>query len=399
MRRDKCALGPLPGEAFEFAVAADGFVQPLLKPGANSTPTTVHTFWHDAGVGDATMLGVWAANWARHGWAPRVLGMAAAQRHDRFVPLCTAFAALPSFNPKSYEMNNLLRWLAVARVGGRWMADYDVSVFSRPPAKLPNEGYLTVHGGATPSVVSGKSSEFLRIAEMFAYTYDQSNNATRRRHFVVVARNGELIPHASDQSLLDVLQHRRAIKTTGWAPGEAPGLAVTRNACPAPQHASRCDPLLTHLHHDLTTRYGDRTKLRLRVAVGSHLFTPRARKTLVSRSPCEALPGVHLLLRDRVSRRQRRALPPECHGHRGSARHQPHGGGGPSPCAVRIRRTRFPRHFLHAETAAALAVPFDRRTITVSLAPAFRVHADVAFRPSYLLTIMTTSRVRLGTRD
>ncbi len=133
---------------------------------------------------------------------------------------------------------------------------------------------------------------------------------------------------------------------------------------------------------------------------GKPSFHPARTKTLVSPSPCEALPGVHLLLRDRVSRRQRRALPPECHGHRGSARHQPHGGGGPSPCAVRIRRTRFPRHFLHAETAAALAVPFDRRTITVSLAPAFRVHADVAFRPSYLLTIMTTtSRVRLGTRD
>lgn len=276
MRRDKCALGPLPGEAFEFEVAADGFVQPLLKPGANSTPTTVHTFWHDAGVGDATMLGVWAANWARHGWTPRVLGMAAAQRHDRFVPLCTAFAALPSFNPKSYEMNNLLRWLAVARVGGRWMADYDVSVFSRPPAKLPNEGYLTVHGGATPSVVSGKSSEFLRIAEMFAYTYDQSNNATRRRHFVVVARNGELIPHASDQSLLDVLQHRRAIKTTGWAPGEAPGLAVTRNACPEP----RSTPLVAiHFSHTYTTTLLHATETERNCVCGSPweaIFSPRA---------------------------------------------------------------------------------------------------------------------------
>ena len=61
-----------------------------------------------------------------------------------------------------------IRWIAMAAVGGGFMADYDtfpLNHFLRHGRKLPFDGELTVWAGHVPALVSGSASEYFRIAK------------------------------------------------------------------------------------------------------------------------------------------------------------------------------------------------------------------------------------------
>ena len=118
---DSCLGAAMRKMPFEWRIVKDGYPKPLFQRHSRSTTETVHTFWNDVGVGDPTVLTVWAEHWARHGWMPRVLGIGAAAAHPSFDRLCGEYEKLPTINPKSYTMNNLLRRLAIEAVGGSWM--------------------------------------------------------------------------------------------------------------------------------------------------------------------------------------------------------------------------------------------------------------------------------------
>ena len=231
---------------FEWRIVKDGYPKPLFQRHSRSTTETVHTFWNDAGVGDPTVLTVWAEHWARHGWMPRVLGVGAAAAHPSFDRLCGEYEKLPTINPKSYTMNNLLRWLAIEAVGGSWMADYDTITFAPPPLSLPNDGSLTVHSGPTPAVVSGSPREFGRVAELFASFYSSATASQKHRCFMQAGR-----PHVSDQPLLDCVRRLDLVKSTNWVDrlGEEPYLARKPSSCPFNVNVSQPPVRAGHFSH------------------------------------------------------------------------------------------------------------------------------------------------------
>ena len=76
----------------------------------------------------------------------------------------------------------------MAAVGGGWMADlttWPLNFFIRHGRILPYDGELTVYQGFTPSLVSGRAEEFLRVARRIAETAEKltSKQLMTNEHF------------------------------------------------------------------------------------------------------------------------------------------------------------------------------------------------------------------------
>lgn len=67
---------------------------------------------------------LWRERWAG-GWTPVVLNEYIARKHPYFEEYDKAISAIPSVNPDGYERACWLRHLALAQVGGGYMADFD----------------------------------------------------------------------------------------------------------------------------------------------------------------------------------------------------------------------------------------------------------------------------------
>jgi hypothetical protein len=87
------------------------------------------------------LVHLWRRNWESAGFEPIVLNEWHARQHTMFAAYDQAISALPSSNPKDYEKACWLRWLALAAVGGGFMADYDV--FAYETAKKDASRLLT----------------------------------------------------------------------------------------------------------------------------------------------------------------------------------------------------------------------------------------------------------------
>jgi len=65
-------------------------------------------------------------------------------------------------------MSCFVRHVALAAVGGGWMADYDVVPVHMPPCmSLPNNGRFTTHEKFVPSMCSASGDEYTRVAHLF----------------------------------------------------------------------------------------------------------------------------------------------------------------------------------------------------------------------------------------
>jgi len=80
------------------------------------------------------LIALWRQHWTAAGWEPFVLNEWHARQHPRYAEFHSKLCVLPSVNPKEYEIACYLRWLALAQVGGGWMADYDVFETKAPGA-------------------------------------------------------------------------------------------------------------------------------------------------------------------------------------------------------------------------------------------------------------------------
>jgi len=77
--------------------------------------------------GDELRLTIlWREKWKSAGWEPVILSEWQARQHPHFEEYDAAISKLPSCNPPIYEKFCFYRWIALAQVGGGWLADYDL---------------------------------------------------------------------------------------------------------------------------------------------------------------------------------------------------------------------------------------------------------------------------------
>lgn len=89
---------------------------------------------------------LWRERWEAAGWEPYVLTEWHARKHPMFAEFDAVISALPTVNPQPYERACYLRWLALAQVGGGFMADLDVFLTGKGSMPLPaDDGKLHIY--------------------------------------------------------------------------------------------------------------------------------------------------------------------------------------------------------------------------------------------------------------
>lgn len=136
----------------------------------------VYTYFDPISVKDVQsqleMIVHWKRSWAKQGWDVGVINKETARKHPFFWEFHQRVDALPTVNPKDYELSCYYRWLAMAVVGGGFMSDYDVVNYGFTPRNPP--GDLVIYesnwdtGQITPSVVGGTQYGFMNACMAFA---------------------------------------------------------------------------------------------------------------------------------------------------------------------------------------------------------------------------------------
>ena len=142
----------------------------------------------------------WKAWYYSRGWQPVVLSLASAMTLPRAADYHSAFSALPTVNPKEYELNCYLRWMAIAqRPGGGLFLDYDIFDMTTPDAATYPElsgscsyGALTTYANHRPMITHGNASQLLAwVQYMTAYQLKPSDRVGERPHIsdMLIARH------------------------------------------------------------------------------------------------------------------------------------------------------------------------------------------------------------------
>lgn len=127
---------------------------------------------------DEELLEAWKLYWGRAGWETHVLTIEDAEAHPSYDEYVKALEGLPF---GYYDKLCFLRWLAISQVGGGWISDYDtfpLEDFTKDAFSLPNEGRFTTYERIVPSLASGSSMEYLRMALLMADNARQHRNET-----------------------------------------------------------------------------------------------------------------------------------------------------------------------------------------------------------------------------
>lgn len=126
-------------------------------------------------VKDALQADAWKTSWKNAGWKPVVLDERHAQIHPRYATLKRAYQSLPLGDTPSKRFeaeSSLLRYLALAAVGGGYMTEPDVFNVNVPPPPrcdwVPNGGQFTTHDVFIPAMVTCDAASCLHVAEAFA---------------------------------------------------------------------------------------------------------------------------------------------------------------------------------------------------------------------------------------
>lgn len=72
------------------------------------------------------LIELWAQRWMLDGWEPVILNETDAKSHPGFAHYEQRIRKFPSVNPPGYDRACFLRHLAMARIGGGLLVDYDV---------------------------------------------------------------------------------------------------------------------------------------------------------------------------------------------------------------------------------------------------------------------------------
>lgn len=155
---------------------------------------------HDQ-VAELRLISLWRRVWTEAGWEPFVLSEWHARKSPFFDEYLAAVMRLPSVNSREYETACYMRWMALATVGGGYMADYDVFPAKRnDPSGLPemtgvmlNRLQIFQNRNVCPSFVFAMQS----VAEQLTRLFVAEKPPGYRDH------NGR--PHYSDMYALEDL--------------------------------------------------------------------------------------------------------------------------------------------------------------------------------------------------
>lgn len=89
----------------------------------------------------AALLELWREGWRSRGWNPVILSMRDASKHSRFKEITDRVKLLPRIGSESAAMNRFMRWVALARVGGGLMVDYDLIPASFTPNDIQDDNF------------------------------------------------------------------------------------------------------------------------------------------------------------------------------------------------------------------------------------------------------------------
>lgn len=106
---------------------------------------TVLTYYepsdHTSAPESAAVLALWREGWRSRGWNPVVLSSRDAVKHPRFAEIVERVKKLPFIGHEQAHVNRFARWVALARVGGGLLVDYDLLPADFTPDDLTDEPF------------------------------------------------------------------------------------------------------------------------------------------------------------------------------------------------------------------------------------------------------------------
>lgn len=102
---------------------------------------SVMTFYepssHTSQLESVALINVWREGWKSRGWNPVMLSGRDAMKQSRFDAFMERVRKLPHVGNTEAHANRFMRWLALARIGGGLMVDYDLIPAGFTPHDLP----------------------------------------------------------------------------------------------------------------------------------------------------------------------------------------------------------------------------------------------------------------------
>ena len=115
-------------------------------------------------------------SWEKNGWKFIVLRENDAKEHPFYSEYKSIIKTFPSINPETYDYHCYIRWLAMSRIGGGIMIDYDVINISLKEDSIFLNQNLSVYQTFIPCVVSGTNKGYLNACKKFCEFIKNENS-------------------------------------------------------------------------------------------------------------------------------------------------------------------------------------------------------------------------------
>jgi hypothetical protein len=115
------------------------------------------------------LMKYWRNSWLRHGWTPVVLSDCHFLAHPGSAAFDVACCKLPTVNNWKYELACYRRWMAMERLGGGVLTDYDCINYGWRPEELvlSDDRIHLPSNTAAPCVVAGTQAAYRKACDIF----------------------------------------------------------------------------------------------------------------------------------------------------------------------------------------------------------------------------------------